>query len=44
MKKTTKRKLSNKEKFAIWMKEKVKSNFWTDNERMVIAFERIIEY
>lgn len=38
-----KKKKSEVEKFNEWMKKRVKSVFYSDNERMCNAYERIIE-
>lgn len=35
---------TNKDRFNDWMKNKVKSVFYSDNERMLNAYNRIIEY
>lgn len=37
-----KQKKSEVEKFDTWMRKKVKSVFYSDNERMLRAYERII--
>lgn len=37
-------KKSNKEKFNEWMLNKVKSVHFSDNEKMVNAYNRIIEF
>lgn len=41
--KTEKQPKTNVEKFDAWMRKKVKSVFYADNERMCNAYERILE-